>query len=156
MKKFLKKFRVTDINVFVYRRATIQDYDLPNFKYKLESYRENSKWRYIIKDKDKIIHRSYIYDAVFLLKVIQKKGPVIGDCITNKEYRGQSIYPYVINRITNEAIKSGEKEIFIIVNQDNISSIKGIEKASFIKFASIKAKRWLWIYRDKQITNFNT
>ena len=156
MKKIIKRFHIVDINVFIYRRTDIVESSLPEFKYSIEKIREKNKWRYFIKDFNILAHESYLYDVIFLLRSINKKGPVIGNCFTNKEYRGQSIYPYVVNTITNDALNSGIKEVFIVVNQNNISSIKGIEKASFIKFAAIRATRWLLFYKNKQITYFNS
>ena len=156
MRKILKKLRVIDIKVFIYKRSDVVELNMPKFTYQIEKKREKNKWRYTITDIKTLVHQSFLYDSIFLLKTINKKGPVIGDCFTNKKYRGQSIYPYMINTITNEALSEGIKEVFIVVNQDNISSIKGIEKAKFVKFVAISATRWLWFYRNRQITYFNS
>ena len=87
-----------------------------------------------------------------MLKLIKKSGPTIGDCYTRPDYRGKSIFPFVLNYITKEIFaEDKKKEVFMIVNQDNLSSIKGIEKAGFRKCASIQTKRWLWFYFDKNI-----
>ena len=76
-----------------------------------------------------------------------KKGPAIGECFTNEEFKGNSIYPFVINHIAKEEIlKNKQKEVFIIVNSDNISSIKGIEKAGFELYTKIKANRFLFFH----------
>lgn len=51
-------------------------------------------------------------------------------------------------------IENKIKEVFIIVNSDNRNSIQGIEKAGFKKYASIKARRWLFFYFKKEIFKF--
>jgi RimJ/RimL family protein N-acetyltransferase len=129
-------------------------YNVPNFKYQIDKSRKKNKWCYVIKEGNILVHASYLYDTVFLLKLLKKKGPVIGDCYTNKHYRGQSIYPHVINKIALETLKKGVEEVFIVVNPENMGSIKGIEKAGFNKFASIKGTRWLWFYLKKQVIYF--
>lgn len=156
MKRIIKKFRTIDIKVFIYKRTDVVEFNMPDFAYQIEKKREINKWRYTINDCNTLVHQSNLYDSIFLLKSINKKGPVIGNCFTNKHYRGQSIYPYVINTITNEALSKGQKEVFIVVNQNNISSIKGIEKVSFIKIAAVSAKRWLWFYKNKQVNYFSS
>ena len=69
-------------------------------------------------------------------------------------YRGRSIYPQVINKIAFETLNKGIEDVFIVVNNNNIPSIKGIERAGFSKFAAIKGRRWLWFYLKKQIVYF--
>ena len=154
IKKILKGFRIVQIDVFIYKMDRDKECNLPKFKYVLNKERLSNKWYYYVTDDDKIVHASYLFDNVFLLRLIGKRGPVIGDCFTNKQYRGQSIYPLVINSIAKETLESGVNELFIIVDQNNISSIKGIEKAGFEKLVSIRATRWLWFYFKKQIVYF--
>jgi len=154
MKKLIKRFRIIDIDVLIYKMDHFMEFNVPSFKYKIEKSRIKNKWSYTIRESDKLIHVSYLYDNIFLLKLVNKNGPVIGDCYTNKQYRGQSIYPQVINKIALETLKQGIQEVFIVVNQENISSIKGIEKAGFNKFAAIKGRRWLWFYLRKQVIYF--
>lgn len=123
----------------------------PGFKYEIQSEELNSKTRFYIKDLGVLVHESFLFHKVYLMRVLGKRGPVIGDCFTNKKYRGQSIYPYTINQIAQAVLKTKNKEVFIVVNSDNFNSIKGIEKAGFRKFATIEAKRWLWFYLKSQI-----
>ena len=99
MKKIIRRFRTLQIDVLIYKMDHFVDFNIPEFKYTIEKIRTKNKWRYFIKDSDILVHVSYLYDSVFLLKSLKKKGPVIGDCYTNKLYRGKSIYPFVINTI---------------------------------------------------------
>lgn len=126
----------------------------PNYKID-KSILSKDKTCYFIKDSNRIVHKSYLFSKVFLLKSIKKRGPVIGDCSTVESHRGQSIYPYVINSIAKDLFNNESEAVFIIVDKNNISSIKGIEKAGFSKLASIVAKRWLWFYFKREIVYLN-
>lgn len=154
MRKLFKKFRVVNIDVFIYRMSDYVFFNTPEFKYVILTEKLNNKTRFYIQDSDVLVHESYLYSKVFLLRTIGKNGPVIGDCVTVKKYRGQSIYPYVINQIAKQVLETNKKDVFVVVNRNNSNSIKGIEKAGFGKFASIKAKRWLWFYMKRHVDYF--
>ncbi|MGJ8593524.1 MAG: hypothetical protein ACSHXF_13315 [Aquaticitalea sp.] len=154
VKKLCRRLKITSIDVFIYKMEQYVIYDKSGFKYEINKKRLKKKWQYSIKDGEIFVHQSFLFDSVFLLKAVKKNGPVIGDCFTDNNYRGQSIYPIVINRIAKDELQNGTNEVFVVVNRNNISSIKGIEKAGFVIFASIKAKRWLWFYSEKYIEYF--
>lgn len=151
MRKFSKLFKLKLIDVYVYRMQCREPFLYENFPYVVDKTKISSnRTRYYISKRDLTIHESYLYQRVFLLRLLKKSDPVIGNCYTDIRYRGQSIYPYVINYIANEVIEVIKKDVYIIVNSNNLSSIKGIEKAGFKKYAEIKAKRWLvWYHRKK-------
>ncbi|WP_191859169.1 hypothetical protein [Hanstruepera ponticola] len=155
MNRFFRKFRLVSIDVFIYHMVKYNEFQLPKFKYTIQRENIHNKTRFFIKDLNTLVHESYVFKKVFLLKSIHKNGPVIGDCFTNKQYRGQAIYPVVINYIAKHLLENNSKEVFVVVNKSNKSSIKGIEKAGFDKLASIKAKRWLWFYSKREINYFN-
>jgi RimJ/RimL family protein N-acetyltransferase len=151
--KFLKKLKLIKIDVFVYRITIIdilQQADL-GFTIQKEQITKDKK-KYFITHNGISVHTSFLYSKVYLLKLIKKSGPTIGDCYTHPDYRGKSIFPFVINYIAKEIFLENKRtEVFIVVNKDNLNSIKGIEKAGFRKYASIQTKRWLWFYFDKNI-----
>ena len=153
MKKIFRRLKIVFIDVYIYKMDKHKPLIINGTNYKIEKSEINKeKRRYYIRDGNKIIHESYVFSSVFLLRLIKKRGPVIGDCKTINAYRGKSIYPYVINKIAKDILTDSDKEVFVIVNKDNISSIKGIEKAHYTRMASIKAKRWLWFYLKKEIS----
>jgi hypothetical protein len=143
--KFVKYFKVIEIDVLIYYINKEMLFPLQELKYSINQEVVNqNKTRYFITVKDKIIHESFLFKKLFILRLIKKKGPTIGDCKTIEEYRGKSIYPFVINHIAKEQILNhNKKEVFIIANTNNLNSIKGIEKAGFILHTTIKAKRFL-------------
>ena len=150
IKKLLKYFTIKNIDVFIYfiNKEMLSIFPYPNYVITQEEITQN-KTRYSIVEKDRIIHDSFLFNKLFILRLIKKRGPTIGDCKTIQEFRGKSIYPFVINHIAKDQILNHNKnEVFIIVNTNNHSSIKGIEKAGFKLYTKIKAKRFLIFYYD--------
>lgn len=158
MIKYFKKYiRIVLIDVLVYRISRPTPFQSAK-KYAIERQKtSNNKTKYYIKEDDRIIHSSCLFKSVHILKLIHKKGPAIGDCFTNNEHRGKSIYPFVINSIANEIItECGFPEIFILVNSNNFNSIRGIEKAGYVLHSQIVTKRFLFFYFKTKIINFNS
>lgn len=153
MKKLLRYFKVKAIDVLVYRMVEPTAVPIPEIPYTITIKNTDGKTKYEILDNGKFVHESFVFQKLHLLKILGKTGPAIGQCATSENYRGQAIYPFVINRIASE-ILSGKtaREVFIIVNSDNIPSIRGIEKAGFNLYAKIKAKRFLLFYFDKHVS----
>ncbi|NVK52999.1 MAG: hypothetical protein HWD85_08695, partial [Flavobacteriaceae bacterium] len=106
---------------------------------------------YRIENKGQLIHRSRIFFKSHFLTSFHFPQPfvVIGDCLTNPDYRGMGIYPKAIRYIASEYIQ--EKQVFILVSKDNFASIRGIEKAGFNFFVRLKGFRFLGLYFKKQI-----
>lgn len=69
----------------------------------------------------------------------------IGPCMTTEEYRGLWIYPYVLG-ICVRALPDGERgEHYMFVSPDNLSSIRGVEKAGFRVIGHVERRRFgIW------------
>lgn len=63
----------------------------------------------------------------------QGKFEVLYDFETKEAYRGQGLYPFLLNEI----VKRNQKSKVIYALLDNISSIKGIKKAGFKHLGNI-------------------
>ena len=153
LSKFWKKLQIIEIDVFIYR---ITENDLtvfPDIGYTIQTETiSKNKIKYFIVEKGISIHNCFLFSNIYLLGLINKKGPVLGDGFTRPEYRGKSILPFVISYIVNKMVfDENMKEVFIIINTSNLSSIAGVEKTGFKRYASITASRWLWFYFDKNI-----
>ena len=152
MKKILRQFKILKVDILIYslKKEDYEAFSIPN--YTIEENNVNLKKRlFFIKNNDQIIHKSFLFSSLHLLHVLKKKGPAIGDCVTNSNFKGQSIYPYVINFIAHKLLfDEGKQEVFIVVNSNNTSSIKGIEKAHFKLRTSLKATKFLGIYFNKE------
>ncbi len=152
IKKYLKYLKVSNIHVLVYRMTAGDTTQvLPDPGFELKSDHTGNSARFYMDDSDKFVHNSFVYETRRILSLLGKKGPVIGDCVTSSDYRGKSIYPFVINKIAKDKLEAGAEEVFIIVTPDNTSSIRGIEKAGFRFFAEIKTQRFLLFYFNKMI-----
>lgn len=71
------------------------------------------------------------------------RGIHIGPCFTYEEYRGQGLYPYLLQKVILGL--KGKQNFYIFCDERNIASKKGIEKAGFKAFA-IGRKTKLGIY----------
>src|SRR6476620_573449 len=125
--------------------------EIPDCGFNIVSEALEGKTRFSIHQESTFVHQSFLYNHKRILKLLDKKGPIIGDCVTNPDFRGKSIYPFVINSIARKKLDSGVPEVFIVVNPDNASSIRGIEKAGFQLYAEIKASRFLLFYLNVNI-----
>ena len=73
---------------------------------------------------------------------IPEKAYMIGSCQTVPSFRGNRIYPFVLQQITRSL--PGCDEFWILVHDKNLSSIRGIKKAGSKHMGSFVQKRWLW------------
>ena len=94
---------------------------------------------YRMYDNDFLVHSSLVARGRFKFPFLKKNDIEIGPCWTQSGYRGRDIYPYVLGLIIQNEINNGG-DAYMIVNDDNYSSIKGITKAGFIK-TEFKLKR---------------
>lgn len=65
----------------------------------------------------------------------------IFDCRTHESARGLGIYPLTLTRILSLKKEEGKQEGFIDVANDNIPSIKGIEKTGFRLHKTLTTQR---------------
>ena len=100
---------------------------------------------YLIRDeKGEVIHSSYVIPKCMKFPFMGEQDIEIGPCATRPDYRGVGLYPYVLAEIIkNESQKHGK--VFMIVDDKNVASIRGIEKVSFFVVAQIK-KDWMKRY----------
>lgn len=145
--KILRKTKIINIDVFLYEATEKTLKFNTDIEYQVIHKSENGLESYWVYDEGNVVHKSFIFKNVHLLSLLNRSGITIGNCYTNPEYRGQSIYPKIISYIYKEK----KQQTLMIVDSNNISSIKGIEKAGFKRIAHIKTKRWLIFYFNKEI-----
>lgn len=88
----------------------------------------------IHKDND-LIHRSCIFPRYFRYPFMKENDLQIGDTFTDPKYRGKGIATYAILTII-EYFKMNDRKFWYIVEENNKSSIRVIEKAGFKKIGS--------------------
>lgn len=59
------------------------------------------------------------------------------DAFTFAEYRGQNLYPAVMQRILEHSREAGLRRALIFVMSDNVASIRGVRKAGFREFQRV-------------------
>jgi ribosomal protein S18 acetylase RimI-like enzyme len=59
------------------------------------------------------------------------------DAFTFPEYRGQSLYPALLQRIFAQSRQQGLRRALIFVLSDNTASIRGVQKAGFHEFQRV-------------------
>lgn len=89
-----------------------------------------------------IAHKSCVIGKNYKFPFLSKSEAEIGPCFTAPDFRGKGIYPYVLRKILSEG---GYNGYYMIVRNDNISSIKGIEKAGFERIGFVEKKNGKWI-----------
>lgn len=73
-----------------------------------------------------------------------KKGDIeIGPCQTKETYRGKGIYPFVLYQILKDYGKRNRNCVaWMIIADNNIASVKGVEKVGFKLDGKVKRNRW--------------
>ena len=92
---------------------------------------------------DKCVHRSWVKSNEQMVYMhwaypmqLQPNQYFIHYCETDTQARGKGIYPAVLSKIVNDFRENGE--ILIGVNAKNTASIKGVQKAGFVKRERVK------------------
>lgn len=75
---------------------------------------------------------------------------LVDNVFTFEKYRGKRIMPSVIVELSQMARRKGFKRMLTYVREDNISSLKGFERAGFKKFEKMRQIRFLFYTRRKQ------
>jgi GNAT superfamily N-acetyltransferase len=72
-------------------------------------------------------------------RVISPRGDEVYlyDAFTFAEYRGQNLYPALLQRILDYSRHEGFRRALIFVMSDNIASLRGVQKAGFREFQRI-------------------
>ena len=156
MKQLLKKLLPVKIKALVYylpksAQAELieQSFEIKIFSVaslsgikKIDSKLNKNDACYAVFIDNELAHTTWLFKNKLLTDQLGEKNVfTAGDSLTNEKFRGKGIYPYVLKFISREA----EKPIVIYVDENNTSSIKGIEKAGFIKKYSFSMLRLLGI-----------
>lgn len=87
---------------------------------------------YILSDAGTVAHTSYVVPRCYKFPFLDKGDYEIGPCRTAENSRGKGLYGMALNRITGE--KAYEKaNFYMLVSEENAPSIRGIEKAGFLR-----------------------
>ena len=95
---------------------------------------------YTCNEQGFLTHTSYVIPACVKFPFMKKGDYEIGPCYTYPVFRGKGIYPQVIRNVVL-SLGNTNSTFYMIVREENISSIKGIEKAGFIKCGIVKKSK---------------
>ena len=102
---------------------------------------------YYVQKGENLVHTSYVIPACFKFPFMGKHDLEIGPCYTYSAFRGQGIYPKVLKEICKIQCKD-TSSFYMIVDETNTSSIKGIEKAGFTRCGSVYKSKFMKRYRS--------
>lgn len=95
---------------------------------------------YYVRSENEIIHISYVVPTCIKFPFMDRDNLEIGPCYTYPAFRGKGIYPKVLSEICRR--RSSDISLFyMIVDETNLSSIKGIEKAGFVRCGLVRKNR---------------
>ncbi len=98
-----------------------------------------------VMQEGKIAHTSYVIPKCGKFPFLKKNDHEIGPCYTAPEFRGRGIYPDVI-RFICARFSELAGVFYMIVDEGNTSSIRGIEKAGFVCIGKVRKTRILKRY----------
>lgn len=83
---------------------------------------------------EQVVHTSFVLFETSYKMILNESNPtpLIGNCWTSKDFRGQGLYPHAIVRCCDEMAFRGCERILISCAPDNLPSIAGIKKAGFV------------------------
>lgn len=87
---------------------------------------------YDLVKKGMIICKAVLISKVPIYKFLPRKGVHLGYCETIESERGNGFYPLLLRYIQHE---NPGLDLYMIVEESNEASIRGIEKAGFVRFA---------------------
>lgn len=79
-----------------------------------------------------IISKAVLISKISLYEFLPKNGIHLGFCETLYRERGKGFYPLLLKYIQND---NPSLHLYMIVDCNNMASIKGIEKAGFVRYA---------------------
>lgn len=95
---------------------------------------------YYVQSGNDIIHTSYVIPACAKFPFMDRDDLEIGPCYTYPAFRGKGIYPKVLSEICRRR-GNDTSSFYMIVDETNLPSIKGIEKAGFVRCESVQKSK---------------
>lgn len=121
---------------------------LVRFYFQLMSFGK-AKILYVQDDAGELVHTSYIVPRCYKFSFLKMSDYEIGPCYTYPKYRGKGIYPSMLSFICKN-IGNTQTTFYMIVDSENLASVRGIEKAGFELCGTVRRTRVLKRYlREK-------
>ena len=101
---------------------------------------------YYLNDGDELMHTSYVVPKCSKFPFLGTNDYEIGPCYTYPAHRGKGIYPKMLQWICN-CVGNDDTVFYMIVDESNIASIKGIEKAGLKRCGTGEVSKFTKQYR---------
>ena len=101
---------------------------------------------YCYRYNGELVHTSYLIPKCYKFPFLSKWDYEIGPCFIHPKWRGKGIYPQMLKYICS-SIGTEKSVFYMIVDETNLPSIKGIEKAGFQRWGTIKVTKILKRYK---------
>lgn len=89
----------------------------------------------VLNECDEVVHKSAKIGKCYKFMFLGNKEFEIGPCYTLEKWRGRGIYPFVLKTIIED---EPDANYYMFVNENNTSSIRGVEKAGFHPIGLVK------------------
>jgi hypothetical protein len=99
----------------------------------------------LARHRKNLVHVSWIIPGQICNRrysFIPKSQYLIGPCNTSEDYKGQGIFSYVLQQIVSSLPQC--QGFWVFASQENISSLRAIEKAGGKKMGELIHTRMLW------------
>lgn len=96
---------------------------------------------YFVADGEEIMHTSCVIPKCSKFQFLGKDDYEIGPCFTSPKHRGKGIYPAVLRNICQN-IGTENTVFYMIVDENNQPSIKGVEKAGFVRCGTVRVTKY--------------
>jgi hypothetical protein len=121
-----------DFNV-VFRKIIMPLNSFHSVLWHIFSFFKGEKYyEYQVLKNGEVVSVAQVCPKNLFFRFVPKNGWHIGPCSTIKSQRGNGFYPLLLQFIVQE---HPERDYYMIIDERNISSQKGVDKAGFEKFA---------------------
>jgi RimJ/RimL family protein N-acetyltransferase len=105
-------------------------------------------WLYRVSRGSDEAHYSYVTKKSYKFPFMKESDFQLGNCFTHEEFRGLGIYSFVIIKVVENHLNINNlNEIYMLIDEKNVSSKKGAEKAGFQRLGQMKTKRLLGLLK---------
>lgn len=108
---------------------------------------------YCLREHGKLVHTSYVIPKCYKFSFLYKTDYEIGPCMTYPEFRGRGYYPMMLCYICS-TVGVQNTNFYMIVEESNFASIKGIEKAGFERCGTIRVTKFTKRYLIETRNNY--
>lgn len=96
---------------------------------------------FVVNKESRVLHYSYVQYETRYKKILHESVdvPLISNCVTLPEARGQKLYPKTLIEICHSLAELGCQRVIITCHPDNIASINGIKRSGFVYIGQIES-----------------